>query len=351
MTLEGSLDAFGVPDILRLLAATGKTGGLHLHGEAAQGVVWLADGAVAGACPDVSRQFLARRVVASGAVSDEALRAAVERAGDGTTIGVVPALLDSGALDADLVREIAREAAVDAVVDLLSRQGGSFVFVADRSNPEEAGLALPVETLLAETADRQRQRERLRDAVPATTIVLRMPVVPPDDVTLSREEWTVLALVDGRRSVGELLELGGRGSFATLRAVAALVERGLLVGDDGIPDAVAMLLRRQALLAPLEHHVPADPAVRAAASVDPPIATAVPGLAPAPLAVVAPMRRETYLPRRVPDFIEELPEPGEGRPTVDARPALLHRDPGIDRSTVLRLVAGVQGTGAPGTSG
>ena len=34
MNLEGSLDAFGLPDVFALLAITGKTGGLHLRGTA-----------------------------------------------------------------------------------------------------------------------------------------------------------------------------------------------------------------------------------------------------------------------------------------------------------------------------
>ena len=44
MRLEGSLDAFSLPDIFSLLSMTKKTGGLHLRRSGAHGVVWLGDG-------------------------------------------------------------------------------------------------------------------------------------------------------------------------------------------------------------------------------------------------------------------------------------------------------------------
>ena len=74
MKLEGSLDAFGLPDVVSLLATTGKTGGLLLRrtdegdGQRTEGAVWFRDGRVCGATSDRSRASLVRRVVGSGAV-------------------------------------------------------------------------------------------------------------------------------------------------------------------------------------------------------------------------------------------------------------------------------------------
>jgi hypothetical protein len=42
--LEGSIDAFSLPDIFSLLSMTKKTGGLHLRRESAHGVVWFTTG-------------------------------------------------------------------------------------------------------------------------------------------------------------------------------------------------------------------------------------------------------------------------------------------------------------------
>ena len=53
MKLEGSLDAFSLPDIFQLLSFTKKSGGLHLRRAAIHGCVYFRDGSVTGATSDV----------------------------------------------------------------------------------------------------------------------------------------------------------------------------------------------------------------------------------------------------------------------------------------------------------
>ena len=118
MKLEGSLDAFGLPDIFQLLSYTKKTGGLHLRRGSVHGVVFFSSGAVTGACSDLARQTLARRLVGSGAVSDDALGAAVTRA-KSEGVGVGRALKEADAVPVDLLQQAAADQAVDAVGDLL----------------------------------------------------------------------------------------------------------------------------------------------------------------------------------------------------------------------------------------
>src|SRR6478609_151081 len=91
MKLEGSLDAFSLPDIFQLLSFTKKSGGLHLASDGCDGVVFFAGGQVTGASADGSRQPLARRLIGAGAVDDDALSAAVKAATDGESVGVVKA--------------------------------------------------------------------------------------------------------------------------------------------------------------------------------------------------------------------------------------------------------------------
>src|SRR3954466_15245807 len=78
MRLEGTLDAFSLPDIFQLLSFTKKTGALHLRRTGLHGVVHFASGSVTGASSDEARRGLARRLAGAGAASDEALTAAVE---------------------------------------------------------------------------------------------------------------------------------------------------------------------------------------------------------------------------------------------------------------------------------
>jgi len=261
MKLEGSLDAFSLPDIFQLLSFTKKSGGLHLAHDRADGVVFFAAGQVTGASADSSRQPLARRIVGSGAVSDEALVAAVEAVAAGEGIGVVRALLDAGAVDADLLRQAAQEQATDAIFDLLRWHDGDFAFVLDEANPDEVGVEMSVETVLADAEARRATWESVSQVVPTPQAVLVMPVVLAGEPAVSREEWSLLALVDGRRTVSELVDLTGSGQYAVVSTLASLVQRGLLEvrEEDQVgsaEDHVTVVLRRQQLLSPLEAFTP-----------------------------------------------------------------------------------------------
>jgi hypothetical protein len=191
----------------------------------------------------------------------------------------------------------------------------------------------------------------------------------------------LFALVDGRRSVGDIVRLLGRGDFAVVSGLAELISRGLLIAGES--DAVADLSRKYDVLAQLETAVPAlpQPQSETAPAVEP-MATPLPEPiaayddeiedddgeddeeivanidAPAepppskPLAPVAPPQRtgvtpqrpEPVLPQRQPDF----PEPGVPAAvaggSVAAMPApAIERDPGVNKSLLLRLIAGVRG--------
>jgi hypothetical protein len=415
MKLEGSLDAFSLPDIFQLLSFTKKSGGLHLASDGCDGVVFFAGGQVTGASADGSRQPLARRLIGAGAVDDAALAAAVEAASHGESVGVVKALLEQGAIEGGLLRQAVTDQSVDAVFDLLRWQQGDFAFVVEEINPDDVGVALSIEAILSDAESRSSNWESVSAVVPSASALLSMPVVLPTDPQISREEWSLLALVDGRRSVADLVDLTGSGHYAVVSTLAGMVTRGLLEVRDAADtdeDHVGVVVRRQGLLAALEGapfqpvRTPAPgpgapaPVERAEATVEvadisePDVAPATMDMhtadvadddVPAPdvdsglVAVadsggpmslvgthvpgdVVPPRSEPFLPKRQADFDESNTSPASrpmqvlpsgpgnggviGANAVALDPeavAVIERDPNVNRSLMLRLIAGVRG--------
>lgn len=410
MKLEGSLDAFSLPDVFQLLSFTKKTGGLHLSNDGCDGVVFFTSGQITGASADTSRQPLARRLIGSGAVADGSLTAAVQRARDDTDVGVVRALLEANAVEAELLRQAVSDQSVDAVFDLLQWQLGEFAFVIDEVNPDDVGVTVPTETVVADADARRVSWETLSQVVPSPTAILSMPVVLPDDPDISRDEWALLALIDGRRTVNDLVDLTGCGRYAVVSTLAGLVSRSLLeVREDG-DDHVSVVLRRHELLAPVEVS-PASPAKKPAAAASPDVTPATPPAArsgakndapadapaddssaepaapaesadepdllvkasasEAPMMLggahvpgdVVPPRSEPFLPPRRAEFDEgsaaaanrPVPHATSGGPggagagdvvgatALEPQPSLIERDPSVNRSLMLRLIAGVRG--------
>jgi hypothetical protein len=406
VNLEGSLDAFGLPDVFALLASTGKSGGLLLRRPASavevHGVVWFRDGRISGASSDRSRASLVRRVVGSGAVDDAALRQAVSRAVAGG-VGVARALLEAGAVEPELLRQAATDQTVDAVFDLLRWPDGDFGFDQAATDADDVGISLDHVKVLAEALARSEAWAQLEALVPSQDSILAVPVVLHHDPEVSRDEWALLSLVDGRRRVRDLVELTGAGQFAVTTTLAHLVQRGLLhVRDAAQPDHVTIVERRLAMLSSVESAaaameeepdvapapqpptagIPAAPgslgmtaaaalaAARAAQGVAQP---GVPGSGqvtrPAARREVVPPRPEPFLPGRRPEHPEHTVEaPRMSRPSsvsggvssaVEGATArslhepepvmetvvegVIERDPGVNRSLLLRLIAGVRG--------
>jgi hypothetical protein len=225
--LEGSLDAFGLPDVFQLLAATRKTGGLRVRAaDGVEGAVWFDAGLVANASADLSRPSLLRRVVAALPVDDAALATAVASAvAVGAGGGVLRALLAAGAVDSNAVSGLAREHAVDAVVDLLDWHEGEFALDADEADPEGLTLGLPVDQLVTAARERATAWEALSASVPLGAVLRLAPVA--EAVTADPREWALLALLDGRRTVADVVELAGDSPVTVLTALGELQRRGL----------------------------------------------------------------------------------------------------------------------------
>lgn len=392
MRLEGSLDAFSLPDIFALLSMTKKTGGLHLRRDSAHGVVWFSAGSLTGGSAAFERQSLLRRVVAMAGVEAETLQDAAALARD-ESIGVVSALLRLEAVDEARLHEIAGEHIVDTVFSLLRWETGDFEFVVDEANADAVGVERAVDEVVTEARRRIEDWNALGDDVPTPGTVLRLAAKAAGTVSLEPDQWALVVLADGRRNVADIVDLSGRGDYAAVRDLSELIRAGVLseVGSEDNPvaarlDVLAQIegLPRQRAAAdpelveadvtgpeqeqPAEPELAAPPVMSIAADTDGPAGesalTSLTGPEPAraeatpirptgrDLSRVTPQRPEPFLPGRQP----EHPDGGPAVPsTVGALAAAtapapapapashIERDPSVNKSLLLRLIAGVRG--------
>lgn len=243
--LEGDLSDFTLPDILRLLAFTAKTGRLHLEGDRFHGRVDLIEGRVRDASADAKHLPLARRLIGLGQADGDRLVATLKgREGLPTDLELARDLVRDNALDPGQAASLLREQTVDAVFDLLRWERGSFRFEmrteVDTSPPD---LDLKVDDLLAE-ADQRLDAwpgiEQRTGSGQSVVTISRPSGATPD---IDADGWGLLSLIDGHRTVDDLVALSGRGQYETRRTLGTLVDVGVVtIGEGGRGGAVDRLI-------------------------------------------------------------------------------------------------------------
>jgi hypothetical protein len=177
VALQGTLETFALPDVLRLLASTRKTGRLRLTGSNGSGSLWLEGGSI---------------------VSSEAAGAPMA---DGVT---------------------------DVLFELLRFKEGDFVFD-DDATAEAAGAPTEVEDALAAAEAMLEEWKSVEAVVPSLAgwVSLRAEL-PGDDVTVDAAHWRQLVAVGGGTTVGGLGDQLGLAELPISRAVKDLIELGLV---------------------------------------------------------------------------------------------------------------------------
>lgn len=184
MALQGTLDSFSLPDVLRLLASTTKTGRVRVEGDRGAGTVWMAEG------------------------------------------GVVAAEADRVAADPSLV---------EVVFELLRFDDGEFTFDPDLTT-SEAGTPAAVDGLLEEANALLGEWRQIQAVVPSTSVWVSLArELPRRQVTVRDDQWRVLVEIAAGCTVAELASALGLGELGVGRVVKGLVEAGL-VAVDGAED-------------------------------------------------------------------------------------------------------------------
>lgn len=181
MALQGDLQSFALPDVLRLLAGTSKTGHLGVTGIDRSGDVWLRDGQIVGGS-----------VTSSPHATDPA----------------------------------------DVVFELLRFEDGAFAFD-DDARPDAASPPTSVDDVIGRAEDLVRDWNDVESVVPSVqSWVSFVAEIEGDSTTITAEHWRTLAVIGGGLTVRELGDHFEQTDLAVSRRVKALVEAGLVeLGD------------------------------------------------------------------------------------------------------------------------
>lgn len=203
--LTGSLETFELPEVLTFLNTTRKSGTLTLTSGGKTAQVFFDNGAVvyAGSNQDALRlsAILLRKKKITRA-QHEAIETLMESAGG--RFGQIA--VEQGVLTDAQLHDFLKIQVSEILFDCFVWKNGTFTFAAGLDLPQYAvTIAVDLPNLIMEGARRIGEWEECLRLLPDDKVVYRVISTPEkDNITLSLDEWKILFLINGKRTLEDL---------------------------------------------------------------------------------------------------------------------------------------------------
>jgi hypothetical protein len=227
--LSGRLSAFRLPEVLTLLSTGRKDGTLTLSSEEKEAYLFFEDGALVYAGSNQEHFRLGTILLRKKRISREQrdrIDALMQR--DGGQFGKVA--VQEGMLTDDQLRDFLKVQVSEIVYDSFVWPDGAFAFREEVALPSHAvTISVDLPNLIMEGARRIEEWEQCVRLLPDNLAVYRVVAMPKDEkVTLTADEWKILFLINGIRTLEDLCHDAEDDPFQVYRVVYGLLSNRLI---------------------------------------------------------------------------------------------------------------------------
>lgn len=225
MALQGSLHEFALWEIVQLLSSQKKTGRLLLRSNTEQIPLYFLDGRIAGcrepglAPNDPLMRFL-RRV---RWLSDEQLRG-IESLNAESGRDLVDLLINGRYVEGEEMAGLYERLVLDLLFRMLRWEAGDYSFSAVVPPESALRISLSTDSVLMEAARRVDEYKRQLQQLPDGNLILGLRELPDPDAPLSDEEKELFGLVDGKRTLAEIVQESPLTDYEAMEGLARLLE-------------------------------------------------------------------------------------------------------------------------------
>jgi hypothetical protein len=235
--LSGRIEVFRLSDVLMFLSTTKKSGTLTITSGNRQADVYFDDGALVFAGSNQETFRLGSILLRKRKISPEQRdRVDSLMLRDGGRFGKFA--VQEGALTDAQLRDYLKIQVSEIVYDAFVWDAGTFTFVDDFALPQHAvTIAIDLPNLIMEGARRIDEWERCVQLLPDRNVVFRVVATPRDEkITLTADEWKILFLINGVRTLEELSHDADEEPFQVYRLVYGLLANNLIEVINRTPD-------------------------------------------------------------------------------------------------------------------
>lgn len=239
VALQGSLDAFKLPDVLTFFNSGKKTGMLTVSNGGREAYVFCREGAVVYAASNQENLRLATLLLRKKFITkdqadtiDDLMLHSGGRFGD---IAVTHGVMSSAQLDEFLKIQVS-----EVLYDSFLWKDGTFAFYEGFDLPSDAvTISVDLANLIMEGARRIQEWEECLQLLPDSGAVFRVVTRPETEkITLSAEEWKVLFLINGVRTLEDLCRDSEEDPLTVYRVIYGLAANQLIQQIDTRPAGV-----------------------------------------------------------------------------------------------------------------
>lgn len=241
MSFQGDLATLDLTSLFQSLEGAAKSGLLTVRDESEETLLFFDKGKLT-LVARPRRPGLVEFLASTGTVSEPAVEQAKKHRRRGQSI--CAALVDVGAITAERLAEVATARLTDDACEVLATGASTFEFAEMESAPPEfdaeeraLAMALGIGPLLLESARRSDHWAMIREQVPSDSVHYRVakPIRVPADKAQARTLATLVKLMDGSRSVREVVAQFPTRRFETYLLLADLAKsqtiRGVAVAE------------------------------------------------------------------------------------------------------------------------
>lgn len=228
MAIKGSLAEASLPDVIQLLTYSGKSGCLSVTDGRNFGNIFIKDGRIIYATILNKKQRLGDILLMKKIIDNETLSRALEVQKSAKKKRLGEILIEMDALTKDILGKELKGQIEQTIFTMLTWETGYFNFEADLlPSSEEYTVQLSAQELLLEGARRIDEWRQIENKIPPFETVL-IHKDDAADIPLTAEEKQILELIDGTRSIDDILKLSNYDFFETCRTIYGLLSAGLL---------------------------------------------------------------------------------------------------------------------------
>ena len=234
--LTGNLKTMSLPDLLQWSGAGHKTGTLCLKNDSLEKMIYFQDGAIIGSSSNDPRDYLGQFILSEGLITEQQLKDAFDLQAQ-TKVMLGRIMVKKGLLSEAKVVEILRFKAEETIYSLFLWTDAEFEFKEGELPPgDQVLISVKVEDILIEGLRRYDISRKIRQLLPHNRVVLhRTTHPPPPEITSKAFPKRLYDLVDGQRTLADVILEAHASEFNVCQILYVMVQRGFVAVVQGSP--------------------------------------------------------------------------------------------------------------------